>query len=332
MNNVSSSSSGRSPRARRPSLVAAAAWLLFSVSAVFASEDSLTTAVYSKVSNGYVRQKMPDGSFERETYAISNGGYSPGVSVDKSIDEVKFPVIAGVVAEHLARQNYYLANDAKSADLLLVIQWGASIPFNDGTYRNATDNLFAAMNQAKLAAGTGSSNLSFNRLNRTNTNAVGDGGAAADSLAGALLEYQMFNSAKDMANEHNANLLGYMHEINSMNDNRRFAGAGTSFDDLISDIENKRYYVIITAYDFRAAAQEKKRKLLWSTRVSIQAQGNRFDERLTTMIVNASKQFGRDSKRLIRQYQQTPRVDLGELKFLAVVPSLSDESRSKEGK
>ena len=101
----------------------------------------------------------------------------------------------------------------------------------------------------------------------------------------------------------------------------RFAGAGTYFDDLISDIETDRYYVIITAYDFRAVTREKKQKVLWTTRVSIQAQGNQFNERLMAMLDNASRHFGQDSGKLIRQYQRVPRVDLKELKFLGLVPN-----------
>jgi erythromycin esterase-like protein len=147
--------------------------------------------------------------------------------------------------------------------------------------------------------------------------------AARSALEGQLFELQMFNDMRNQANEHNARLLGYMKEINSRNDLSRFAGAGTYFDDLISDIESERYYVIVTAYDFRAATQEKKRKLLWSTRVSIQTQGNRFNESLATMLANASRHFGQDSGHLIKQYLPNTRVDLGELKILGMVPQSS---------
>jgi hypothetical protein len=145
--------------------------------------------------------------------------------------------------------------------------------------------------------------------------------AAKSAFEGSLFELQMFNSIRERANERNARLLGYMKEISSRNNMSRFAGAGSYYDDLISDIENDRYYVIIDAYDFRAATQEKQKKILWSTRVSIQAQGNQFNERLVAMLDNASRHFGQDSGQLIRQYQRAPRVDLKELKFLGLVPN-----------
>ncbi len=139
----------------------------------------------------------------------------------------------------------------------------------------------------------------------------------------------MANSARDKANEHNALVLGYMDEINSSNNMSRFAGGGDHYEDLISDIESSRYFVIVSAYDFKGVVQNKGTKLLWSTRVSIQAQGNRFDNRLVAMMANASRQFGRSSGRLIRQYQQTPSVNLGELKFLGVVPDSAPKEPEK---
>ena len=299
--------------------------LLLSAPAAYAAQDSLVTAVFSNVSNGYTREKLPDGSFKRETYAISNGGYSAGVARNQSIDAVPFPTIAGLVAEHLARQNYFLAQDAKSADLLLVISWGTTVPFSDGMSRFAQDNVFTAMNSVKSAvanAGAEMNNRSTEGI-QSSAAAAAATDAARGELAGQLFEMQTFNSMRDKANERNARLLGYMKEINSRNDSSRYAGAGTYFDDLISDIESERYYVIITAYDFRAATQDKARKLLWSTRVSIQAQGNRFDESLALMVANASRHFGQDSGRLVRQYQPTTRVNFGELKILGVVPQSS---------
>ena len=73
--------------------------------------------------------------------------------------------------------------------------------------------------------------------------------------------------------------------------------------------------MILSAYDFREAVQHKRQKLLWVTRVSIQEQGNRFNERLRDMLAQASKYFGKESGRLVRQYQRGS-VSFGDVKFL----------------
>ncbi len=106
-----------------PLVAAMVAGLFTALSPLMASDDAVVTAVFSSVSNGYERQKLPDGSFKHERYALANGQYAHGKEADPSIDKVSFPAIAGLVAAHLAKQNYFLAQSAKSADILLVISW-----------------------------------------------------------------------------------------------------------------------------------------------------------------------------------------------------------------
>jgi hypothetical protein len=292
-----------------------------------AASDSLVTAVYAKVANNYKREKLPDGSFKPEYYAISKGGFIPGIGRNASIDKVPFATIAGVVEQYLGKQEYHMANNAKSAQLLLVVKWGETVPFNDGTYRNRVDQLTSAMNNVQMTKVSGPIQRTADGI-QSPQNAVAQ--SAQGELESELLMINMANRARDESNEHNAVLLGYMDEINSSNNMSRFAGGGDHYDDLISDIESSRYFVIISAYDFKAVVQNKGTKLLWSTRVSVQAQGNRFDDQLVTMIANASRQFGRDSGRLVRQYQRTPSVNLGELKFLGVVPDSAPKETPPE--
>ncbi len=305
--------------------------LLFLSLAAFASDDSLTTALFAKVSNGYVRQKLPNGSFKHEYYALSNGGYTPGLGRDGTIDAVPFSTIGVMLIKLLAKQHYYLAQNSKSAELLLVVSWGKTIPLSDGVTRNAQTNVFTAMNQIKLAKGTGSSNVGFVR---EPTGAADPGvlSAAQSEMEGAVMEMQLFNSMREKADESNARLLGYMQEINERNNQTRFAGAGTAFNDLIEDIESERYYVIVAAYDFRAATQEKKQKLLWTTRISIQAQHNKFDEALAAMLATASHKFGQESGGLIRRYQTGYKVEYGELKNMGIVPKASMPDKPAEEK
>ena len=300
--------------------------VLASTSAV-ASEASLVTAVYSEVANGYERPRLPDGSLKREYYAIARGGYAPGTVQDRSIEGVKFPAIAGMVAQFLAGRNYYFAPDSRSADLLLVISWGTTIPYRDAPYRDTMTGVLSSMNS--FSAANAAYQTAVANSGGTSRDAAGiqipSGAvraAALDGLQGQLYTMQMFEGMRRSADEGNARLLGYIREINYRDNPSRLGGAGTSFDDLMSDIETARYYVVVAAYDFRAATRQKLQKLLWVTRVSIQAQGNRFNERLRDMLANAARYFGQDSGHLIRQYQQGS-VSFGELKFLGYEPKVA---------
>ena len=288
-----------------------------------ATNDSVVTSVYSSVSNGYVRKKLPDGSVKPETYVIGNGGYASFTDPIPPADAVSFPIIVRLIAGHLAEKHYYPVRDATSADLLLVLSWGTTIPFNDSALRANTDGFFTSMNNLSAANAAVGLSVAQGAVQSTPDGIqsaeryVAD--AARDAAESQLIQMRMFDDMRRKADERNARLLGYVQEINEKNNGSRFAGGGTYYDDLISDIENERFYVVISAYDFRAAAQEKKRKLLWATRVSVDAQGNRFKESLAVMLANASGHFGENSGRLFRQYQRGT-VSLGELKILGIVP------------
>lgn len=311
-------------------LPAAVLLLLLGLATASASNDRIITAVFSRVSNGYHRTREPDGSFKREYYALTPGHYYPGIGKDGSIDPVKFPQVAGLAAQLLATRNYWFAKDASQATLLLEIAWGKTIPLNDGVYRNNADGLYSAFNALQAArANSAAETLSGGSFRDGGGMVRGlDGAASARSMAlqaaqddfeSQLIQMNMLQDMRRKADEHNAKLLGYVDEINYRDNISRFAGAGTAFDDLVEDIENERYYIIVAAYDF-AAAKAGRMERLWVTRVSVQAQGNKFNESAAYMLAKASRYFGQDSGRLIRQFDREGKVSLGELQVVGVVP------------
>ena len=309
---------------------------LLASSSAFASKDSLVTAVFSSVSNGYTREKLPDGTFKRETYVVANGGAVAGTLKNSAAEEIPFPALVRLLAGFLARENYAPTRDPESADLLLVLSWGKTIPYNAAPEDAATAGMFSARNDLRAAneavqiAGARGQALRNPESTQSPTGSIRD--AAADVLEGQLSQMQLFDGIRTKTDERNANLLGYTREINAQNNLTRFAGNGDSYDDLIADIENPRYYLIISAYDYRVAVKERKSKVLWVTRVSIQTQGNRFDASLAAMLANASRHFGQDSGHLIRQYQSNGWVNLGELKILGTVPQSSLPEQPSPGK
>ena len=305
-----------------------------------ASNERIVTAVYSHTYNGYQRPKEADGSPKREYYALANGSYMPGVSVDPSIDRIKFPQVAGLTAQFLALRNYYIATDNKQADFLLIITWGKTRPFNDSAIRANSANYFNTANQAKTAA----VNL------KAAQEAAAQGGPStrdpggAASIEGILnqeaqsaldaenFQMKMFEGSRQDANEFNAKLLGYVDEINLLDTPARFAGLGTAYQDLNAELENERYFFVISAYDFPTATKSGQRKLLWATRVSIQAQGNKFNEAAGLMLSKAAKFFGQDSGRLVQEFEREGKVSLGDLKFVGVVPDPKSTPPAEEQK
>ena len=300
---------------------------LLSSTAFAAEEDSVLTAVFAKTDKGYHRQKGPDGRWVREYYAMTNGGPAEGTIQDNTQDKIKFASLASVLAEHLARQGYFPATDPAKVDLLVVVNWGRTTPFNDLTYRSGTDNVLAAMNTLTnmgpatppaIVSPTDAASAPEAEVNLTGSAEDMQRQAAQSQLEAALITQGMFTRARNEDNAKNARLLGYMGDINESDGIQRFAGGGDRYADLVADIEEARYYVIVSAFDFKKTVREKKPKLQWVTRMSMRAPGNSFADKAAAMVAYAAARFGQDTDGLERKNIQNFKVNLEDTKFLGV--------------
>ena len=134
-------------------------------------------------------------------------------------------------------------------------------------------------------------------------------------------EMMIFNSMRDRMDFRNARMLGYDAEGVIGTDYGRHL-LMTPFhhktEDLVDDIEDNRYFVVLMAYDFQLLWKQKKAKLLWETRFSIRQQHNNFDEQLAAMADYASRYFGQDTQGLVRRPLPEGKVTLGVPKVLDV--------------
>jgi hypothetical protein len=284
-----------------------------------AAEETVATAVYANVGHGYKREKAKDGSFKPEYYALSNGGRIYGTTSDLTVDRVTYPEVAEIATKLLAQQNYYYAQSKAQAKLLLVLQWGSTLGFNRVNNEQAvtlSGTAFADLKDALRAAGVQDANAIRGDGDAFKTGDPEDMRGKIERFESAMAQLFANNRARDQFNTHNARVLGYMDDLADSNDIRRWAGGGDRFTDLLADVEESRYYIVISAYDFRELEKSNQKKLLWQTRVSVRTPGNAFDESVAAMLKSASKYFGQDSGRLIRGEESKGTVELGDLKFL----------------
>lgn len=290
-----------------------------------AAEKSLEVAVIGQVAPGYQRQKNANGGVKPERYAIANGGLAAGTLADESFRNVTFPMLSNVVGRHLASQRYFLAQKASDADLLIVVHWGATKAFEDDNASLSSDyasKFINGMNEVKARV---------EAAKRPNTAGGGAGAssgapggdqdiqtalanAAASELESSLTTLASENRARDLANLDNAKLLGYLDAVNARQD---VSAVNASARDLIRDIEEKRYYVVVSAFDFRALREQNKQVLRWVTRMSIRATGNGFEERVAQMVAAGAGSFGKP-RELHRRFYGDPHVELGETQFLGM--------------
>jgi hypothetical protein len=112
----------------RTSILAACGVLLVSQPPARATEDiEGVTAVASKVSSDYVRTKLPDGSFQPESYAFGEGGNWGGEISDATIDKLHFIDVARTIAAPLEGQRYLPSKDPNRTKLLIMVYRGTTV-------------------------------------------------------------------------------------------------------------------------------------------------------------------------------------------------------------
>ena len=289
--------------------------------------DTLPVSIFSRTAKGYKRAHDKDGTPKREYYAIGYGGRVDGTTWDDTQAQDHFPEIAGVVAQHLARENFYFAENSAKADLLIVIHWGRTIPFNNLNYGNQVNQLGDAVNRLNIAE------TAIAPLEPTGPEGVAgyvaereaqlqEISSANAALGDAISFMSVEEKARDQQNEANAQLLGYM---STMSEKQQIGGTigRDRFDELRLEVEDPRYYVVVSAYDFTELVKREKQKLLWVTRISIRTRGHDFMNRVDQMVARAAHYFGRDSGRLIRDHRGE--VEIGEAEVIGITGPETDD-------
>ena len=282
-------------------------------SAGYAGDESVVTAVASRVSDDYRRTPLPGGGFEPESYAFGEGGVWRGDAPDASIDKLKFMDVARVIALPLYAKNYVPAKDPQKTKLLIMVYWGTTAGTGGASTSVAYQNL-AATQKGSLPPPKPPQGGSVSTS--------GSDGIDPGVEVGMLAQVGLENRVRDRADARNAAMLGYDAEGIVGTDygrNMALTALRVRQQDLIEEIGESRYFVVLMAYDFQLMAQ-KKPKLLWETRFSIRQHGNDFDRQLSAMTEFASRYFGQETHGLIRKPMKTESIKLDELKILGVEP------------
>lgn len=139
--------------------------------------------------------------------------------------------------------------------------------------------------------------------------------AADSAFQQSAMLTAMANRQRDHQDATNASILGYGDELMRVR-----ADAQTPFkfrwQDVLDEVEEGRYYVVLLAYDFQLLWKHHQRRILWQTRFSIRERGNAFDEQLASMTRAASRYFGQDTGGLLRQRFRDPNITMGPLRVV----------------
>jgi hypothetical protein len=244
------------------------------------------TAVSSKVFNGYARTKLADGSYRTERYGFAIGGLLSG-------------------------------SDAGGGS-------SSTLPTSDPTMDKATFAYIEHVIEGPLAA---QKYLPTEEPKSADLLILVFWGRTigTNAFTGSELSQTLDGGEKDKIDMQNAKLLGFDSErvfdqgyddpSNMMANIRRQVHSAT-----IDSIEADRYFVILQAFDFQPMWKQKKIKILWETRFSLDQRSHDFGKDLPRMAQIASQFFGQDSRGLITKPVPEGKVDIGDVKSLGPVP------------
>jgi len=293
---------------------------------VSASGSDDVVAVYASTAPGYTRQVLPDGKFKPETYAFGEGGNRSGAQKDFTIDGLSFTDIAHVVAPTLAGQNYVPCSksDPGKTDLLIMLYWGTTIG-TDGTSGSAEYQMAQSlmpppeMKLPPLPGGGGPAPMEHDGRESVVAEVFVNRMANESAIQQSLMISQMANHQRDRQNWQNAAVLGYLADM-KRTEGLEMTALSSRRRDVVDEIEESRYYVVLMAYDFQALWQHKQKKLLWETRFSIRQRRNDFSRELAAMAESASRLFGQNSVGVRHNTMHDEHIAMGEMKIIRVEP------------
>jgi hypothetical protein len=302
-------------------------------------------AVFSRARNGYVRAKAADGSFRPEFYVLEAGvRANPGES--SSYERLSLEDVSLAIAKPLAVQNYMPSEDPDSTDLLILVYWGSTlVPDDIHPYENRASVQKESVASFNYEHPEKKSTGKESPVAPPPTEAAISNPGYVDQMTDLQLytatEGQGLNHATSIRSfvmnegspQEQVNLsLGLEAKQDALTDSRNAAILGYAdtilskkpvdrpLKELITELEQHRYYVVLLAYDYRTARQYGQHKLLWEARFSIPGRGNDFEKSIAAMALAASNYFGRDSNGLVHSNLKEGRVEVGEPKALDTVP------------
>jgi hypothetical protein len=100
-------------------------------------------------------------------------------------------------------------------------------------------------------------------------------------------------------------------------------------DEFLDETHDDRFYVVVTAYDYKAHADKNKKVILWKAKMSVPSQGVTFDDMLVPLVTAGGPNFGRET---INHPKLLPSVPDGTVQVgTPTVKSPDDAPKSPDG-
>ena len=238
-----------------------------------------------------------DDSSQPTTYAFMKGKFHGGNRADPAMDDFPFDEVLLDLSTHLQKQNFKGVPDPNGAKLVIVVHYGVTS--------------VQESNEALL----GYDSLEDYEFSDGAANSGSSGGVNLNELNG-IQDMQFQINVENAINEgqqggafYTARLLGmgkaYVGPISPREE--------LELKNLLSD---RRYFMVLMAYDLPLMRQGEL-VLHWTTRYSVRAIGQSFDQAIKDMNLVAGNYFGKNMGDLVKKrVTDKSRVELGKIEVI----------------
>jgi hypothetical protein len=237
-----------------------------------ASAETAKLVAFAQTHGTYECVDDPESpKYRGGSFVIAEGqtDLGPGDPDSHDLVAVPFGDIAEVLSESLFRRAFTTPPDPKSADLMLVVHRGRTAP--EAREARGSEAMISSGPPPPLPTGpTGAFGIGSSVGSRPTT--VHD---VTDSSA--ILEA--------------ARILGFYPRYVELHQNRAGVVDQSRYRELLGELTQERYYLVIAAYDAREMRNTGRRVLLWETRLSFLAEKKSFAERYDDMITAGAPYF-----------------------------------------
>jgi hypothetical protein len=128
---------------------------------------------------------------------------------------------------------------------------------------------------------------------------------AARDASISIGDYAHANVDESLQFGYKSALLGYTRAYQEARELVGMSLGQTMQQDLSSDLQAPRNYLVVTAYDFDRVQQHGGREsaVLWRTHVSVKASATPFADKVGTLVTTGSGFFGKNSRGLVRRFR-----------------------------
>ena len=252
-------------------------------------------AIKAEADLDFLKEREKDGTAKPMTYQVAKGKFYVGAMNDKRMESFTFDDIVKDMSTHLAKQKFYPYQGEGTGDILIVVHYGVT------EYEESIMELMGYTSEEEMGLG---GDLGFE--------GIASDGAGMNAIADLSFNQSLQNSSGSS----NARSMGQKANLLGMEEAYGFYTNDQDKYELMSMLDEERYFVILMAYDMESI-KAKESKLLWSTRYSIRAIGQNFDDAIKGMNTIAGDYFGQSFKGLnLKRLRDDSSVEIGDIEVI----------------